>query len=283
MATARPAFCSRRAFTLIELLVVMGIVVTLATMAVVFLPRMNDNIKVSSAADQIQGVLVIAKQRAKRDQMPTGVRIVFNGGVATQLQYIQQPDEINQGTYTNGSISAPWVATFSLPQGMDFTQMVSAGDYLLVKDAASIPRQIASGGVSASTLTLVSTTTTPLPLTVATGTPYSILRAPQILSGEAPNVLPTDVVIDQSLNLPALSGDPYTYEIIFAPTGGVMNAAATSSTNLICLYVRDVNAAATAAPALIAIQGRSGLVGAHPVAAGADPYLYAKDPRSSGM
>src|SRR4051794_22298825 len=100
---------TRRGFTLIELLVAVGILLVIATLGAYFLPRMQANARVSSAADKIQGMLVIGKQRAKRDQLRTGVRILFNNGVATQLVYIQQPEDLAIGRYV-GSADPSWDA-----------------------------------------------------------------------------------------------------------------------------------------------------------------------------
>lgn len=275
----------RQGFTLIELLVVMAIMISVAALAVVYLPRMNDNIKVASAADRVQGMLVVAKQRAKRDQVRTGVRIVFDSSaLATQLQYIQQPDDLSIGQYASASGTPPTATFSSLPAGFAFTQYVVGGDCLILfgEPGAPIPREIATPG--AATLTMVANTT-PFPASAPTGNPnYRIIRAPRLISGEPAVTLPTDTVIDGGQCQPTNAAST-TYDIVFGPSGAVVNGAANSgTTNLICLYIRDVDAAnSTAAPSLIAIQGRTGFIGAYPVNTGADPFQFAKDPRGSGM
>jgi prepilin-type N-terminal cleavage/methylation domain-containing protein len=81
----------RRGITLIELLVVMMIMLILATIVVAFAPSFQDAQKVARGADQLQQWLLTARQWAKKDRIPTGIRLNVNGSVVTDLQYIQQP------------------------------------------------------------------------------------------------------------------------------------------------------------------------------------------------
>jgi len=67
--------------------------------------RFTDDRKLSRAADQIAQILLTAKQRAKRDQIPTGVRLFpdpQHNGVVTQAVFIQQPDDFTGGQITLG-------------------------------------------------------------------------------------------------------------------------------------------------------------------------------------
>lgn len=65
----------RSGFTLVELLVVILLMLVLAALAVLFVPRVNERRKSAIAAEQVQTALLTAKQRAVRDQAPRGVRI----------------------------------------------------------------------------------------------------------------------------------------------------------------------------------------------------------------
>src|SRR5438132_1250619 len=65
----------RTGFTLVELLVVMSLIAVLATMAIVFFPNAATANREANAAQQLQGMLNIAKQRALRDQAPRGLRL----------------------------------------------------------------------------------------------------------------------------------------------------------------------------------------------------------------
>src|SRR5262245_10839995 len=92
----------RAGFTLIELIVVISFVILLATLAVVFLPGFQESQKAGQGCSQLQHWLLIAKQRAMRDQVNTGLRLnllttELNEAVPnrfiTTLEYIQQPED----------------------------------------------------------------------------------------------------------------------------------------------------------------------------------------------
>ncbi len=86
----------RSAFTLVELIVAMAIIATLAALAVLIFPRLQDSQRVIKGADQLQGTFFIARNMAIRDQLPRGVRllpVVDTDGLVRvhSLQYIEQP------------------------------------------------------------------------------------------------------------------------------------------------------------------------------------------------
>jgi prepilin-type N-terminal cleavage/methylation domain-containing protein len=109
----QPRSQQRRGFTLIEMLVVLALVLILAGISVAFIPRTNQRSRTVQAADRLQGWLLLAKQWAKRDGVPTGIRIFPgatypntispNGLYCTDLQYIQQPPDYNyRVSYSSG-------------------------------------------------------------------------------------------------------------------------------------------------------------------------------------
>src|SRR5205807_3440001 len=75
----------RAAFTLIELLVVMAIIVVLAVLGAVMLPSLFADYGQVRSVDQLTQWLLSARQRAKRDGLPTGLRLLLptddNGNV----------------------------------------------------------------------------------------------------------------------------------------------------------------------------------------------------------
>jgi prepilin-type N-terminal cleavage/methylation domain-containing protein len=99
----------RRGFTLIELLIVISILVILIALAAGLSPKGSATQKMFQATNTITGALMMAKQRAKRDRLPTGVRLIrqtdpdatpyasANANYVSDLVLIQQPDDLTGG------------------------------------------------------------------------------------------------------------------------------------------------------------------------------------------
>lgn len=206
----------RRGFTLIELIVVLVILATLAALTALYFPRYQDKELVARGAGDVSGWLLIAKQRAKRDGLPTGLRFVvgsdptINGGqpCAREVIYIQQPDDFAQGRFVG---FAPESGTtkarlhFSLPTGVAFGSQslpVQPGDLIELFGGGYLHRIDA---VQASTLDLVLLTgpiagTTPPPTTIPVYAGevvnYRIIPQPRPIAGEQPLKFPDNVGID---------------------------------------------------------------------------------------
>src|SRR5262249_45345386 len=122
---------------------------------------------------------------------------------------------------------------------------------------------------------------------------------PRQISGEQPLLLPQGVLIDFGINpnyaggKAILSTPPLrttgVYEILFAPSGAVVGQG--TGLGPLLLWVRD-NSNATqksttlirGGATLVTVQTRTGFIATHPVAnSTTDPYLFARDARSSGM
>jgi prepilin-type N-terminal cleavage/methylation domain-containing protein len=157
-------------------------------------------------------------------------------------------------------------------------------DYNLLQLASSFPPQL--GTYSGPPLPIA-----PGPLT----SQYRIIRAPRVLQGETPLELSTKVVVDinpKALGYdPPLPIDPLTgnIDIMFSPSGGVTGRKL-GLTDKIMLWVRDgtKDPAAPGQMYLVTIQVRTGFIAVHPVQwpitlQNPDPYLYARDNRSSGL
>src|SRR5436309_11744036 len=89
----------RPSFTLIELLVVIAILVTLIAIVALFAPRLGQRQKTPKGADQLQGWLLEAKQRAKRDLAPRGLRLLIDPatGYCSEMNFIEQLPDLTGG------------------------------------------------------------------------------------------------------------------------------------------------------------------------------------------
>jgi prepilin-type N-terminal cleavage/methylation domain-containing protein len=86
-------------FTLVELLVVMTIMVVFASLTAAFYPSLKADNAISRVSTMVQSNFVAARQRAKRDRVPTGIRLQLDAdGRCTQLLLVQKPEELNVNT-----------------------------------------------------------------------------------------------------------------------------------------------------------------------------------------
>jgi prepilin-type N-terminal cleavage/methylation domain-containing protein len=317
IASAR---CSRRGgFTLVEMLVVLALVLVLATLLVTFGPRMDEKRRAASGADVLQQWLLIAKQRALRDHVPTGLRLVQTTSGQTainQLQYMQQPADFSvKGTLSFSSSSssgAPFdvvtltPASASSPNFIgDFPGTQSAWnvqpyDWLILPD--NTVHLITTVGYGGNPLVLQinaagAAQTQPPPMKT-----WSVQRGPRPIQGEQPLLLPKDVAIDISTNSAYLNPlpqfppppgppPPGPIDIMFGTAGPVVSRGA--SIGKIILWVRDMTQPLTSDDqSLIVVYVRTGFIAAHrvdmtPSATGTpafvNPYSFAQDGRSSGL
>ncbi len=205
----------RRAFTLMELLVTIAIILVIATIGYFALPKnMAGDYNRVRGIDQMMEWLLTAKQRAKRDQVPTGIRLVVDStGLVTSVVYVQQPDalsgQVTGGqctSTTSGSAGPPAVPATASFQNVDFQggastagqineALVQPGDYLSVNGG---PVHLITG-VGAPTGSPPTTTLTLYPSPLSTSplptSNYCFYRQPRPISGEDAKQLPTDLAI----------------------------------------------------------------------------------------
>jgi prepilin-type N-terminal cleavage/methylation domain-containing protein len=277
--------CRRPAFTLVELLVVISLIVILAALTVAFLPS-QERQRVPRGASDLQGWLLIAKNRALRDQVPVGIR--FQPGRTdplhvSEMQYIEQPEPFSKGRI---SVTGNLVTGINVDFRGGFTDPalwpVQPGDYLEVKGGGLVHRIAAVPGPTTLQLATAPLYNTPVPTQ-----DYRILRAPRLVSGEAPLQLPQGVIIDLATNTQfgnPLPIDPVTrsVDVLFAPSGTVIGPAAAA--DKVIFWVRDAtrDAGSPGEPILIIVYTRTGFVTAHPAdLTSGDPYSFTRDGRSS--
>lgn len=307
-------------FTLVELLVVMLLILVLATLVVAFAPKLAERQKVPRGADLLQGWLLIAKQRAKRDQLPTGIRFQpdpDNPNLYRELQYIQKPDDLTIGQIIYNPIvlgKGPFILTLKAGTGSflggykstDDRSLwpVQPGDYVELKGGGLVHRIT---DVKASQLTLASDPRYPI-LTYPIITPtadYRIIRAPRPLVGEANLDLPKDIAVQGNiLGPPAItygsippqaSSPPVPFDILFSPAGPVVGSAVSSNvpgvgSEAVIFWVRDatldpspLDESKSGEPLLVTVYVKTGLIAVHPVSPAPDYFTAVKDGRSSGL
>jgi prepilin-type N-terminal cleavage/methylation domain-containing protein len=306
----------RLGFTLIEMLVVIGIILVLATLGVVFYPKLADTNTMIRASDKVSLTLANARTRAKRDNLPTGVRFELDPstGYVTQLEYIQQPDNYTVGQCLGSLATDPTIVCFAqLPSATAFRGAAAAFD---TPDAAVQPgdylEAFGGGGVFKIQGT-ITTRPTGAPgngwlkinnptgqvigpaSTANLGYTYRIIRQPRLLISEDPITLPKNMVIDlnpigtYNPNLPIRQTTTTKFlEVLFAPSGSVIGQG--TGSDKIILWVHDLSQPTLDAPnryagspILISVQVRTGFIAVQPVGPQGNEILYTRDPRSSGL
>lgn len=296
-----PAVPERRpGFTLVEMLVAITIIITLAAILVLILPKFNQQQQATRAGQQVQGWFLLAKQWAIRDVAERGLQISSDG---TTLTYVQTPADFSPGTQisSNNFMIRPLMVTLntntvtlastgqppwnqSTPNFIPNPQnpAVNAGDYLLIPGENAHQIQ----AVTPHRLTLWSN------ITAVSGSQpsYRIVRQPQAIPDEATLQLPTNMIIDinngttkyTSLNVPSNN------TIMFSPSGAVTEAGA--AFEKIILYVRDnsLSSSTDGEPTLVTIYTRTGFIATYPVntdpnLGNGDPYYFTNQGQASGM
>lgn len=265
---------SRLAYTLTELLVVIALMLVIAALAAAFLPRLSKSYYTTEAAGRLQSWLQGARLRAKRDGLPTGIRIypdAASPGTATSVSLIQQLPQITGDTNARKLLSydpLTCIATFD-PASIDFSLggntdrsqwLVQPGDWLNLFDGG--PRSIVA--VGRNSVELDHTVVNGRPnlynrmLTVAAPTgDYSIFRQARLCPGEPPLELPRNNVIDLAtmkawgVNLPP--GPQGAFDLLFAPSGELIHA----NLGRVILWVRDADVAPDTAPPVSNVGGQS--------------------------
>jgi len=300
----------RSGFTLIELLVVMGLIILLAAITIsVSYSGLIDNYRTIGAGDRVSRWLVIAKVKAQRDQVPTGVRFYADAtGMIREAQYIQAPeayvpvtsDTTNKPapvlTITKGTnpaaTSGPTANTVTLTSTdtAALTNNVTAGDTLVLPEFRIL---LKIQSISGNTITLNSPNLLP-DIGAATNystTAFGFLRSARTMVGEDMLLLTGQTAIDGNLSLPQPSGG--IIDVLFAPNGEVLGTTRGS----IILWIRDPSLTTPASGnqasfeaagqmGLVTVYTKTGSVATHPVTTprvNADPYAATKDGINTGM
>lgn len=285
---------TRPGFTLIELLVVIGVIVVLAGLVIYFGPGISKGERAARGASDLQGKLFSARQQALRNRMPYGIRLLRDSNdpanpgffVARSFQFISQPLD-----YRRGSVQSQATTDIVLFNGPDLTGgladpalwLVQPGDALQVgNEPATLIKEVNRPGDPPNTVR----TNAPNGAVAFDTDDYRVFRAARPAPGEEVVRLPEDIIIDLRDGFSELvwEAPPTNHaEILFAPSGRVLNSA--GRVGRIVLWVRDETAdvATSSEQSLIVVLTRSGNIASVPVdVGGSDPKAFLKDPRTYG-
>lgn len=265
----------RPAFTLTELLVAIAIISVLAGLVSTFMPGMLQRQQTAAGASQLQGYLQVARYRAIRDRVPTGVRLFDNGsGFLTKAQSIQQPDDFIGGTLMtwDGTVPPTLVREQMLKfEGVDLfggfasdpsLWPVRPGDHLEIQGSGLVTQIIDIQQTNPSPPVFRVVLQSPLPNQITTKTSvYRIIREPRPI-GEDAMELPLNIAIDRANSVTPSGGAEL--DVLFSPTGAVLT---TSPEPRFIFWVRDTGYTSPldGNPTLIVVYSRSGLVAAYEV------------------
>jgi prepilin-type N-terminal cleavage/methylation domain-containing protein len=274
----------RRGLTLVELIVVITIILLVAALGAAFMPRVQERQHITRGTDLLSQWLLMAKQRARRDSLVTGLRFQTdpndpNAGSYpnqyTQAVYIQQPPAFTGGTCTSVTANADGTYTANF-LNVDFSNggmpvnewLVQAGDFFLLSNP---PVNFVLGVPSATSLTLfsgaASTTVTPN---------YRVIRQPRVLTGEPVLQLPGTVTVDLNVSRPALQT-----QILFAPNGSVTGQGVGGGK--IVFWVKDPTSVDPSLGGLVAIQTQTGFISTYDIGPLGNEFMLVDAGRDEGF
>jgi len=296
----RQRHCRRIGFTLMELLTAISIIAVLGGLGVYFLPSYNDSARAARGAGQLQNWLQIARTRAMRDGVPTGLRLIDFGSETTpaKFQYIAQPDDYAVGQASlafNGTAGSGTTVQFST--GVDLyggnasspsVWAVQVGDYFEALDSGLVRRITAVPAANQITLASdIPFAMTPsgnsFPSSTIKVPNYRIIRQPRSADDESLE-LPSKIIVEptKSIQMPGDSLISISFDIVFAPNGSVITPGVRDK---VVFWVRDASrkkpdnspAYTDGEPTLIAVFARSGFAAAYPIdVTGSDNYYYVR-------
>ena len=286
----------RTAMTLVELLVVMAIIVIFTAITAAFYPANQADRELSRFSSTVQSALLSARNRAKAERLPTGIRFYADSnGKVGSVVLIQKPAPLDAYAVggggnppTAGSLTVTMLgndANIAFSNSYPVQSNIKTNDFIVLDsgDVAKVdlvnPNSVKSSSGSYSSG--FSSALTALP------TKFKVYRSPVELSGDTPFELSNTIEI--SLGSGSFSSP--VVEIIFNPDGSLNNFPSD-----VYLHLHNFEAVAGdySRDAILAVRKMSGSIGVYEVGQPIDfanrtditkhnPILFAKDPRNSGL
>jgi len=292
----------RTAMTLVELLVVMAIIVIFTAITAAFYPANQADRELSRFSSTVQSALLSARNRAKAERLPTGIRFYADSnGKVGSVVLIQKPAPLDGLSFGKGM----WVTGNKI----NFVDSVAAigvlnigGEYIVLDSGevarlSTTPMLLDSSNTNTGFISKLPNTPPPLNTPLPSDyTKFKIYRSAVELSGDTPFELSNIIDIlftglagsfTNALATPPL----YLYfEIIFNPDGSLNN-----STSEVYLHLHNLESLSGdySRDAILAVRKMSGSIGVYEVGpvdpanlndiSKHNPTLFAKDPRNKGI
>ena len=304
----------RTAMTLVELLVVMAIIVIFTAMTAAFYPANQADRELSRFSNTVQSALLSARNRAKAERLPTGIRFYADPNSPTKVGsvvLIQKPAPLDGlsfggvGVTETPANSGVFLVTFATPlvSGTG-DKILTIGDYIVL-NTGEMARFSGNVGTNQMQLDNLNTNTGFVSKLQANPQGYKIYRGAIDLSGDTPFELSNIIEILNNGTAGSLTSAPISlavsgaFDVIFNPDGSLNN-----STSEVYLHLHNFEAFIGTSPsysdgdfsrdAILAVRKMSGSIGVYEVGQPIDfanpndiikhnPNLFAKDPRNKGI
>jgi len=261
----------RTAMTLVELLVVMAIIVIFTAITAAFYPANQADRELSRFSNTVQSALLSARNRAKAERLPTGIRFYADPNSPTKVGsvvLIQKPAPLD------GSIVGPvslnvMTGVISFPAA--YLGVINPGDFMLLEsgDVATIATAIPNATVTNASSGFNQNLN-------AFGVKYKIFRGAIDLSGDTPFEISNIIEI----RAPGSGELSTASDIIFNPDGSLNNFPSD-----VYLHLHNFESLASdhSRDAILAVRKMSGSIGVYEVGPTGAPYQFAIDPRNKGI
>jgi type II secretory pathway pseudopilin PulG len=285
---------NRTAMTLVELVVVMTIIITFTAITAAFYPANQADRELSRFSSTVQSALLSARNRAKAERLPTGIRFYDSdaNGKVDSVVLIQKPAPLDGLIVGNVTVN-PMTSVLGFPA--TYQGVINPGDFMLLEsgDVATIATAIPNATVTNASSGFIQNLS-------AYGTKYKIFRGAIDLPGDTPFELSNIIEIQipstlrfslpssftqasyfpPQLPAPAAANPPLYFEIIFNPDGSLNNF-----TSEVYLHLHNFESLAGdySRDAIIAVRKMSGSIGVYEVGPTGAPYQFAFDPRNKGI
>ena len=206
----------RTAMTLVELLVVMAIIVIFTAMTAAFYPANQADRELSRFSNTVQSALLSARNRAKAERLPTGIRFYADPNFRTKVGsvvLIQKPAPLDGMSFGGVGVtetpanSGVFLVTFATPlvSGTG-DKILTVGDYIVL-NTGEMARFSGNVGINQMQLDNLNTNTGFVSKLQTNPQGYKIFRGAIDLSGDTPFELSATIEI-QMPNTPLYRLEP---------------------------------------------------------------------------